>query len=380
MTLKRSCFICNNGDCIIEPIIDDCGNYQFFDCPQCGKYIWGGDKFRNIDYFPYFNTERNCACIMPADKLQSFMYYHNSDSYAMLGDKNMFDEYAERKFKYPVKYITQEEIENWYPKNIYEKIDKILLKIKDLSQFDGDSVTLDYETASRLFLVDLVKCKDGIDEETIVQRQIEYIIETLLELQYITIKDWQAIKQGFFSNHFLKGYLSKSFLEIVLTAKGLAKVYDLQKNQVSNKNVFIAMSFSPAVEGIYNAIDSAIRAAKCEVVSMKHRIHNKQIVPEMLRLIKESRILVMDISEPNFGAYYEAGYAQGLGKEVIFTCKSSVMKQDKFPCDVKKGAECDVLKKYSKPHFDIAQKQILVWEAESDLTEQLTEWIKFLVG
>ena len=140
------------------------------------------------------------------------------------------------------------------------------------------------------------------------------------------------------------------------------------------------MSFNPAIEMVYNAIDSAIRKAKCDVVSMKHRIHNKQIVPEMLRLIKESKILVMDISEPNFGAYYEAGYAQGLGKEVIITCKSSVMKKDKFPCNDKNGAECEMLKKYSKPHFDIAQKQILVWEDEADLTEQLTEWIKFLVG
>jgi hypothetical protein len=31
-----------------------------------------------------------------------------------------------------------------------------------------------------------------------------------------------------------------------------------------------------------------------------------------------------------------------------------------------------------KPHFDLAQKQILVWKDEADLTKKLTEWIKFL--
>lgn len=169
-------------------------------------------------------------------------------------------------------------------------------------------------------------------------------------------------------------------ISFTISPIGLAHIYELQKNQTNNKKIFIAMSFNPALEKTYNAIDLAIIQAKCEVVSMKHRIHNKQIVPEMLRLIKESKMLVMDISEPNFGAYYEAGYAQGLDKEVIFTCKSSVMKKDKFLCDDKKGVECEFLKKYSKPHFDIAQKQILVWEDETDLTNQLTEWIKFLIG
>ena len=76
---------------------------------------------------------------------------------------------------------------------------------------------------------------------------------------------------------------------------------------------------------------------------MKHRIHNKQIILEMLRLIKENKILVMDISELNFGAYYEAEYAQGLGKEVVFTCKSSVMKKDKFLCNKNNGAECELI-------------------------------------
>ena len=34
--------------------------------------------------------------------------------------------------------------------------------------------------------------------------------------------------------------------------------------------------------------------------------------------------------------------------------------------------------KYLKPHFDIAQKQILIWNDYEDLTKQLCEWIKAL--
>ncbi len=368
MIPKQACLICNGNDCNLGYDLDVSNNYQFYDCPQCGKYIFGGDKFRNTNYFTYFCSEKNDDCILLTDKLQSYMFYHKSDSYILLGNKDIFDEYNERKFKYAVKNVAKEDIENWYPKSINEKIDLILLHLNKLSRFDGDRINLSFDN---LALLCFVVCDDSVEKAVMRQRklnQIQFIIETLVEMEYIK---WQYVDET---------KLNYSNRIISLTARGLARVYDLQKSQANNKKVFIAMSFNPAIEKIYNAIDSAIKQAECEVVSMKHRIHNKQIVPEMLRLIKESKILVMDISEPNFGAYYEAGYAQGLGKEVIFTCKSSVMKQDKFPCDDKKGEECELLKKYSKPHFDIAQKQILVWENEADLTEQLTEWIKFLMG
>ena len=35
--------------------------------------------------------------------------------------------------------------------------------------------------------------------------------------------------------------------------------------------------------------------------------------------------------------------------------------------------------RYLKPHFDIAQKQILVWNDYDDLAKKLCEWIKALI-
>ena len=81
----------------------------------------------------------------------------------------------------------------------------------------------------------------------------------------------------------------------------------------------------------------------------------------------------MDITDPNYGAYYEAGYALGLGKEVIITCRKDVHDRKAFKCD--KDEMCKFEEKALKPHFDIAQKQILVWENTADLTKQLKEWI-----
>ena len=58
-----------------------------------------------------------------------------------------------------------------------------------------------------------------------------------------------------------------------------------------------------------------------------------------------------------------------MGKEVIICCSNEVFRKD-F------GAEA----KYRKPHFDIAQKQLLIWSDYNDLTQKLTEWIKAIVG
>ena len=40
--------------------------------------------------------------------------------------------------------------------------------------------------------------------------------------------------------------------------------------------------------------------------------------------IRNCRFLIADLSHANAGSYWEAGYAEGLGKPVIYTCEQSV--------------------------------------------------------
>ncbi len=63
-----------------------------------------------------------------------------------------------------------------------------------------------------------------------------------------------------------------------------------------------------------------------------------------------------------YGAYYEAGYAEALGKEVIICCREDIFNGDK------------------KPHFDIAQKSSIVWKDEEDLENRLYKRIEATVG
>lgn len=70
----------------------------------------------------------------------------------------------------------------------------------------------------------------------------------------------------------------------------------------------------------------------------------------------------MDVTYPNYGVYYEAGYAEALGKEVIICCRDTEFNGD------------------SKPHFDIAQKSTIVWKNEEDLEKRLYRRIEATVG
>ena len=90
--------------------------------------------------------------------------------------------------------------------------------------------------------------------------------------------------------------------------------------------------------------------------------HNHQIVPEMFYEIERSKFMVVDVTLQNFGAYYEAGYAQALGKEVIVCCSKEVFDDPK-----------------RKPHFDIAQKPIIIWTDLDDLKERLIRRIQATV-
>jgi nucleoside 2-deoxyribosyltransferase len=43
--------------------------------------------------------------------------------------------------------------------------------------------------------------------------------------------------------------------------------------------------------------------------------------------IQGCRFLIADLTHRNNGAYWEAGYAEGLGKPVIYTCQRSTFAQ-----------------------------------------------------
>ena len=147
-----------------------------------------------------------------------------------------------------------------------------------------------------------------------------------------------------------------------LSAKGWERVAALHHREEEIRQGFISMSFREETLSIREAFRQAITEAGYAVRIIDEKEHNNQIVPEIFYEIRRSRFLVVDVTFPNFGAYYEAGFAQALGKEVIVCCR-----------------ETEFFETEKRPHFDIAQKSMIIWSNEEELVAKLKRRIEATV-
>lgn len=317
----------------------------FCSCNVCGRYAI--NDFDTITISKY--------------KITAYLY-HNiklhanerpSDYTAYIGYDTDYQRIHSRHQHYHL--VRYNEIESFWPRKFADRIDKILLALSTRSRFFGEQMQFSQaEMHSLLFVVSYDGAGKKYDDLSI-DMQLSEVTEYLVTNEYVKISS------------------NETCFFVTLLANGWRRVDDLQQKGNDRKAVFVSMSFASSTSDTREAIRKGIDEAGCSPEFIDEIIHNHQIVPEMLRLIRECRFLILEISEPNYGAYFEAGYAMGLGKEVIITCNSEVFNKKYENEDDKK------YEKYLKPHFDIAQKQILVWNDYDDLAKKLCEWIKAIV-
>ena len=82
---------------------------------------------------------------------------------------------------------------------------------------------------------------------------------------------------------------------------------------------------------------------------------NDKICDEIIAHIRKAKFVIADVTQHKTGVYFEAGFAMGLGKPVIWTCKEEDLE---------------------KVHFDTRQYNHIFWKDENDLYERLTRRIQ----
>lgn len=321
----------------------------YCECPVCGQYRMTKTFMDQRDYFNHDENHRFASYLFYKKKALDRMKEEGKERTLFLGTKEEFERASQKKGHYI--HVTKEIVNNWYPKTFNEKINKMLLAFGDYSPNYGATVNLDMEQlVSCLFIDRNNPAHKGLHP---IDAEEKYIFNFLHE----------------------QGYVDNSLpFSFCLMPKGWQRIDEIQEKQQYDKDVFVSMSFADKTKETREAIRTGIINAGYSPEFLDEVIHNKQIVPEMFRLIRECQFLILEISDPNYGAYYEAGYALGLGKEVIITCSAEVFHKKYETEEEKKFA------RYLRPHFDISQKQILVWDNYDDLTNKLSEWIKALIG
>lgn len=136
-----------------------------------------------------------------------------------------------------------------------------------------------------------------------------------------------------------------------LSFKGWMRFRELKKGTIERCRGFMAMPFgNPLLDQNFS---DHWKPASEEVGLPLFRLDEQpkagSITQRMKQEIRQSKYLVAELTERNPGVYWEGGFAEGLGKPVIFLCEKSFFENRDF--DGLKGV-----------HFDVNQMQAILWE------------------
>jgi nucleoside 2-deoxyribosyltransferase len=141
-----------------------------------------------------------------------------------------------------------------------------------------------------------------------------------------------------------------------VTIDGWERAEQVERGAIDSRQVFVAMSFNPDLVPAYK---DAIAPAIIETGFVPFRsdlVHyNTKIDDRIVAELKRSAFVVADFTEHKGGVYFEAGFALGRGREVIWCCRDD---------DVKNA------------HFDTRQYNHIPWESIADLRTRLADRIR----
>jgi nucleoside 2-deoxyribosyltransferase len=146
-----------------------------------------------------------------------------------------------------------------------------------------------------------------------------------------------------------------------LTLDGWAEVERLKhQTLITGRRAFVAMSFAADMDETYTqGLEPGVRDADYEPFRLKEAHHTERIDARIIAELRACRLVVADVTGNRSAVYYEAGFAEGLGKKVIWTCREDRHKDDMC--------------------FDTRQFPHILWNEYEDLRTQLRDRIRAVV-
>lgn len=133
---------------------------------------------------------------------------------------------------------------------------------------------------------------------------------------------------------------------LTLSMIGWDKYEELKASQSDSKYAFMAMGYNDVTDEAYKKIfKPAIESTGFELKVQKDEKKLGLIDNRMILNIQQSKFLIVDLTDDNAGAYWESGYAEGLGKPVFYVCEEAKFKE-------------------KKPHFDTNHRLTTMWNLD----------------
>jgi hypothetical protein len=138
-------------------------------------------------------------------------------------------------------------------------------------------------------------------------------------------------------------------MSLRLTMPGWDRYFLLKQAKIASRTAFMAMQFGdPELNQIVNdCFRIAVSRAGFTLNVLTDRQGAGSIDDQLRVALRNSRFVLADLSHGNNGAYWEAGFAEGLSRPVIYTCKKSFWDNPS-----------------TKPHFDTNHLVTIIWEAD----------------
>lgn len=290
-----ACFVCAEDLRATETR----GDQHFYDCPRCGPYSLTG----------------SAVAVIPN------LLRHEESSRAVLSHA-----IHRASSKTPYVLLSSEAIKTILQSNSMlppqEQFDSLMLWLAGKQQSPGkviDEVSLDAASASC--------ASDMVD--------VYFLVSQAKEMGLL-----DAVISKYFG-----GGLQAAYIQ--LTLKGWAYVADLQRRSPTATQAFMAMKFGdPELDAIFRDFFKPAIAATGYALKRLDEEPRAGLIDDRLRVeIRQSKFLIADLSHANAGAYWEAGFAEGLGMPVIYTCRKNVFDDPA-----------------QRPHFDTNHHLTVVWD------------------
>lgn len=312
--MNKECPICSNKNAMIYPT--DRG--KEIDCPSCGLVMLPirTELKLNVDKSKYIKL----ASVLRKRSMNNRM------EICIFVEGNSKEGLQER---YPM--VSLDELLSAFPNKVSDRIDQSLVNLAKLSEYPGHEIYIGISDSTLFF----------VQSENL--GEMEFLMQQLKDDGYIT------------------GSVAGLPTSLKLTVKGWNRVAELERNTIkNNEDAFVAMWFDTEVENAYEeAIVVAIKEAGYNPIRIDKVDHNNKICDEIIAKIQRSKFVIADFTGQRGGVYFEAGYAMGLGKPVIWTCRHDHL---------------------DKVHFDTRQYSHIVWETEEDLKEKLFNRIRATIN
>jgi hypothetical protein len=151
------------------------------------------------------------------------------------------------------------------------------------------------------------------------------------------------------------------WIALKLTMKGWNRYDELRHSRVVSRTAFMAMQFgNVTLERVLNeCFKPAVVQAGFELRALNELQPSGLIDNQIRAAIRRARFVVADLTHDNNGAYFEAGFSEGIGLPVVYTCE-----REKFEAQ--------------KTHFDTNHMVTIPWDIRNleDAASRLTATIR----